>query len=183
MMLSISDEDFRRLSPSCQRELLALLGYGECDEGDESNEAIPYEDRYPSIPDESAYYQQRIEDPAESGLTKRVVDITPEQAKDLIANISDKSIETLRRFSTGEPVLIDDLCGDDRPYANLPDLKRSFVGAVNRRLRTVTGNRRAVLFLSVNPDSPQDAARIAVRQITAASLSAAFNTADEGSTN
>lgn len=177
MMLTITKEDFSRLSSSCQRELLSLLGYREGDESDEGNETIPYEDGYLPLPDEAHFHRLHSEDPKISNAAKRVIDITPNQAKELIANISDKSIETLRRFALGEPVLIDDLCGEAKPYSNLSDLKRSFVGAVNRRLRTVTGNRQAVLFLTVNSDSPQAATQIAVRQATASSLSHAFQLA------
>lgn len=173
-MLTITSEDFSKLSSSCQRELLALLGFRGADESDDSNESIPYEDGYPPLPDELHSFDRQSEGSETSSATKRVIDITADQAKDLIANISDKSIETLRRFAMGEPVLIDDLCGDDKTYSNLSDLKRSFVGAVNRRLRTVTGNRQAVLFLTVNSDSTQAATKIAVRQATAASLSHAF---------
>lgn len=177
MMLTITNKDFSRLSSSCQRELLALLGYREGDESDDGNESIPYEDGCFPPPDEALSYHQHSEDTGIPNAAKRVIDITPDQAKELIANISDKSIETLRRFAFGEPVLIDDLCGEAKPYSNLSDLKRSFVGAVNRRLRTVTGNRQAVLFLTVNSDSAQVATQIAVRQTTVRSLSNAFELA------
>lgn len=181
MMLTITSEDFSRLSASCQRELLALLGFREGDENDDSNESIPYEDGYPPLPDELHLFDRQSEGSETSSAAKRVIDINADQARDLIANISDKSIETLRLFASGEPVLIDDLCGDDKTYSNLSDLKRSFVGAVNRRLRTVTGNRQAVLFLTVNSDSPQTATKIAVRQTSAVSLSTAFEMADKKS--
>ena len=180
MMLTITPDDFSRLSASCQRELLGLLGYMDGDEYSESgddNELIPYEDSSMRLPDESySFRSHSVSQEAPSG-AKRVIDITPGQAKDLIANISDKSIETLRRFATGEPIDLDNLFGDNRPYSNLSDLKRSFVGAVNRRLRTVTGNRQAVLFLTVKSDSPQADIQIAVRKITAASLSHALGLA------
>jgi len=170
MMLTITPEDFRKLSESCQRELLGLLGYMDSNEGDEDNESIPYEDSYLRLPDEDYTFQSRsISQETQAG-TKRVIDITPEQAKDLIANISDKSIETLRRFATGDPIALDDLFGDGKSYSNLSDLKRSFVGAVNRRLRTVTGNRQAVLFLTVKSDSAELGGRIAVRPATTTSL-------------
>ena len=177
MMLTITPDDFRKLSESCQRELLCLLGYmddNEFSESGDDNELIPYEDNCLRLPDESYSFRSRsVSQEAPIG-AKRVIDITPEQAKDLIANISDKSIETLSRFATGEPIALDDLFGESRPYSNLSDLKRSFVGGVNRRLRTVTGNRRAVLFLTVKSDSAQSGSQIAVRAVTAASLSRAL---------
>lgn len=172
MMLTITPNDFRKLSESCQRELLGLLGYMDSNEGGEDNESIPYEDSYLRLADEDYSLSRNDNQEAPTG-AKRVIDITPEQAQNLIANISDKSIETLRRFATGEPIALDDLFGESRPYSNLTDLKRSFVGAVNRRLRTVTGNRQAVLFLTVKSDS-QESTQIAVRQTTATSLSHAL---------
>ncbi len=77
------------------------------------------------------YYQSTIEGNEATLSTKQMIDITvvKAEAKDLIANISEKSIETLSRFTTGEPVKVDDLMGDTQPYSNLSDLKRSFVGA------------------------------------------------------
>lgn len=176
MMLTITPEDFRKLSESCQRELLGLLGYMggyEYTESGDDNESIPYEEgyfRFTEVDSSLPLRSLRQEAPQ----AKRVIDISPEQAKDLIANISDKSIETLRLFVTGEPIALDDLFGDNKPYSNLSDLKRSFVGAVNRRLRTVTGNRRAVLFLTVKSDNPESDTQIAVRQATADSLSLAL---------
>lgn len=174
MMLTITTDDFSRLSASCQRELLGLLGYMDGDEGSEDNESIPYEDSYLRFPDEDYSFRLRSESQETPSGAKRVIDITPEQAKDLIANISDKSIETLRRFAACEPIALDELFGENKPYSSLSDLKRSFVGAVNRRLRTVTGNRQAVLFLTVKSDSPQADIQIAVRKVTAASLSHAL---------
>lgn len=183
MMLSITPEDFRKLSESCQRELLGLLGYmdgNEYSESGDDNELIPYEDSSMRLPDESYSFRScSVSQEAPSG-AKQVIDITPEQAKDLIANISDKSIETLRRFASGEPIALDDLFGENKPYSSLSDLKRSFVGAVNRRLRTVTGNRQAVLFLTVKSDSSQADIQIAVRKVTAASLSHALGLSATG---
>ncbi len=60
------------------------------------------------------YYQSTIEGNEATLSTKQMIDITvvEAEAKDLIANISEKSIETLSRFTTGEPVKVDDLMGD-----------------------------------------------------------------------
>lgn len=169
MMLTITTEDFRKLSESCQRELIGLLGYMGVNEGVSDDESIPYEDSFLRLDNDDFYFPISDSQEAPSG-SKRVIDITPEQAKELIANISDKSIETLRRFASDKPVSLGDLIGMNRPYSNLSDLKRSFVGAVNRRLRTVTGNRQAVLFLTVKSDNPQIDTKISVRQVTAISL-------------
>ncbi len=174
MMLTITPEDFAKLSISCQRELMGLLGFTQINNTDDcgiDNESIPYEDMRVDADFLASMYS---EIPAATSTVKRVIDINPAQAKDLIANISDKSIEMLTRFATGEPISLNDLFGDDKPYANLSDLKRSFVGAVNRRLRTVTGNRQAVLFLTINPVSSESEVQIAVRQTTAISLTHAL---------
>lgn len=168
-MLTITPNDFRKLSESCQRELIGLLGYMGVNEGVSDDESIPYEDSFLRLDNDDSYLP--IPDSQEtSPRSKCVIDITPEQAKELIANISGKSIETLRCFVSGEPVPLGDLIGKNKSYSNLSDLKRSFVGAVNRRLRTVTGYRQAVLFLTVKSDNPQIETKISVRQVTATSL-------------
>ena len=172
-MLTITPEDFAKLSVSCQRELMGLLGFNVDLNYVDSDEAMPFEFSPEQISGEE-YYQSTIEGNEATSSAKQVIDITVAEAKDLIANISEKSIETLRRFTTGESVSVDDLIGNMGPYANLSDLKRSFVGAVNRRLRTVTGNRRAVLFLTVRTEGSEPEARIAVRPQTAAALNEAM---------
>ena len=176
MMLTLTADDFRMLSDKCQSEILNLLGYLEGNqrkEDSDDNEAIPFEDSYLRFAEEENYSSSHRHQ-ENSSSSKRVIDITPEQASELIANISDKSIETLSRFKNGDPISLDDLYGDNRPYTNFSDLKRSFVGAVNRRLRTVTGNRQAVLFLTVKQNPSQQGTQISVRQATASSLSQAF---------
>ncbi len=81
----------------------------------------------------------------------------------------------LKLFAPGRSIALDELIGEHKPYANMTDLKRSFVGAVNRRLRTVTGNRQAVLFLTVKPEATESTVQISVRTITAESLSLALS--------
>lgn len=174
MMLTITPADFRRLSESCQKELIGLLGFMGGTEEEDSDEEIPYE--FPS----ERFTQGEPDFPVielsdTSSTAKQVIDINFDQAKDLIANISEKSVSTLSKFTEGQSISLDELIGENRPYANLSDLKRSFVGAVNRRLRTVTGNRRAVLFLTVAPVSEDDATRISVRSSTANALKQALS--------
>lgn len=62
--------------------------------------------------------------------------------------IWQESQQTLRLFAERERVAVDELLGDGRSYKDMSDLRRSFVGAVNRRLRTVVGDRSVVLFSS-----------------------------------
>ncbi|MBK9161149.1 MAG: hypothetical protein IPM27_06250 [Nitrosomonadales bacterium] len=136
MELVITSEDFRRLSPATQKELLAVLMGGDGD-----GDAMLGLDDYDSMPASGSQVGS-----ASTG--KRVFPINPAQATELLSNLAEKSQQTLRLFAVGERVAVDDLVGEDRPYKDMNDLKRSFVGAVNRRLRTVVGNRSAVLFSS-----------------------------------
>lgn len=117
--------------------------------------------------------------PAEGTPEKVVVDITVEQARALVANLAEKSISTLRFFGGNGAVSLEELIGENSPYVNFTELKRSFVGAVNRRLRTVTGNRTAVLFKKTNRNELGGAPGIAVRPRTAMSLTALFQECEQ----
>lgn len=174
MMLTITRGDFLQLSEPCQRELLALMGFMTAPEAGD-DESIPYEDGGGHQADPGFPNAELMDGQESPSSAKRVVDVTQGQAMELISNISDKSIETLKLFATGRSIALDELIGEQKPYANMTDLKRSFVGAVNRRLRTVTGNRQAVLFLTVKPDATESTVQISVRTITAASLSHALS--------
>jgi hypothetical protein len=101
---------------------------------------------------------------------KRVVDLSVEEARNLLANIKDRSEQTLKLFATGKPVALASLIGPGGEYRDYNELKRSFVGAVNRRLRTVCGIRNAALF-----SSDRDKTRIKITQKTAQSLRAVFD--------
>jgi len=163
MMLLISPEDFQRLSQACRQELLSLLAPRSGSiSGDEGYAYFGEDEDAVADKDQQQSGRQTIEDVLEE---KRVIDINVEQARDLVANISPESQQTLRLFARGTPVALDDLIGDGRPYKDFTYLKRSFVGAVNRRLRTVSGNRLAVLF-----SSDRDKTRIRITSAAAASL-------------
>ena len=158
MMMLITPDDFRNLSPACRQELLALFN-SRVDQGNEVEPPAYYSG------DDEGYQQSEpptIDDVLEE---KRVVDISVEQARELVANISPKSQETLKLFAPGTPVALDTLIGAGCPYRDFTDLKRSFVGAVNRRLRTVSGNRLAVLFAS-----DRDKKCVRITPVAAASL-------------
>lgn len=149
MELVITPEDFRLLSPATQRELLSMLFGGETD-----IDPLFASDDF---------------DPPATG-SKRVLGVTPNQAAELLSNLAEKSQNTLRLFALGDPVPVDSLVGGGCPYKDINDLKRSFVGAVNRRLRTVTGNRSAVLF-----SSDKDRQIIRVLPMTSQSLRKAMS--------
>lgn len=140
MMLIFTDADLASMPSELRRELqkflLSRLNEIEHD---------VLTDRY-DIDDLPALLESPAFGDTESSNAKQVIDITDSQAQELIGNLSAKSISTLRRFAGQVAVPLDDLLGDGKAYANFTDLKRSFVGAVNRRLRTVTRNRTAVLF-------------------------------------
>lgn len=171
MMIVLTQKDLAKLSPQLRRELQQFLFDGSTHEEmpeffrDEAFDGIDVQEPYDdiSIPWESA---QDL-----TGDAKVVVDISDDQAKALVANLSSKSIDTLRLFATGEVVSLESLVGAERPYASFADLKRSFVGAVNRRLRTVTRNRSAVLFRKVDG---VNGVGIAVRPKTASALQVQF---------
>lgn len=168
MDLVISHGDFQRLSAATQQELLAMLTGVERGlpnaEGDEGTDVGPLAE----IP-VTAYDGM----PGYSESAKRVIGISAEQAGELLANLADRSQQTLRLFAVAERVGIDELVGDDCPYRDMNDLKRSFVGAVNRRLRTVVGNRSVVLF-----SSDRDRRRIRILSLTAAALRQAMGIPD-----
>lgn len=167
MFLVLSRQDLARLSPALRAELQQLVfnrpeaSYEEIDFPDwGGNESADPEFDPPHAapwPDSSD----------KAGDSKRVIDINVDEARALVGNLSAKSIQTLRRFASDESVAFDSLVGPGNAYESLSDLKRSFVGAVNRRLRTVTRNRSAVLFRKVEGDAGLS---ITVRPMTAAAL-------------
>ncbi len=185
-MIVLSPLDFRKLSPVCQREVLALLaGNGREPPLADDETSLPYEtdDHFAGLGNPVAFHvfdEVDNEWPAnaptlavaETG-AKRVIDITPEQARELLANVSEKSQGALRLFASGQPVLLDALVGPNTPYRDLNDLKRSLVGAVNRRLRTVTENRTAVLF-----SSDREKTRIRITPASALALRQALHIAE-----
>lgn len=171
MMIVISPQDFKKLSRACQLELISMIGFTV------GNAEYPYDAL--NAEDELVVdlYIQKPRHPVANDIVgdKQVIDISNDHAQSLIANISGKSLETLKLFAQGEPIDLNELVGTDKLYDNFNDLKRSFVGAVNRRLRTVTGNRQAVLFSSVKSKTGEDETRIRVKPRTAAALRSALD--------
>jgi len=177
MMIMITPQDFRRLSAACQRELLALLAPGDSEQPareDEMSMPSMDPDQYgpidahlfsPLPPDDSGFLLPTFAAEAADTGAKRVIDISIEQARELIANVSERSQDALKLFAAGPAVPLAALVGSDAPYRDFNDLKRSLVGAVNRRLRTVTENRAAVLF-----SSDRDKTRIRITPPSAAAL-------------
>lgn len=171
MFLVLTQQDLALLSPELRAELQRLV-FGSTDTNSDERafasiamSDIPYQeserDFEPPWPDATE----------KTGDAKAVIDISEDQARALLGNLSAKSVETLRLFSSGECVSLDSLVGDGKAYENFSDLKRSFVGAVNRRLRTVTRNRSAVLFRKVDGGKEDS---IAVRPQAALALRQAF---------
>jgi len=152
MMITLSAADFHRLSTSCRAEILKLM----VNDDDGFVEGFLNQ---PSVSDIAAEIEEVVTE------EKKVVNLSLAEAVDLLSNISDRSRQTLKLFAPGQPVSLDALVGKDRPYKDYVELKRSFVGAVNRRLRTVSGNRSAALF-----SSDRDKTRIKVTPRTSRSL-------------
>lgn len=166
MMLVVTPEDFQKLSLACRQELVALLSSRSTkslcaempgDDDDEDSAIDGYRQESDGTPVDT------IDDVVEQ---KRVVDITVEQATELVAKLSPKSQQSLKRFALETTVAIEQLIGDGRPYRDLNDIKRSFVGAVNRRLRTTVLRDRIARLFGVKPDG----VNVYVRPMTAASL-------------
>ena len=166
MMIVVSPEDFKKLSRICQLELISMIGFSV------GNAEYPYDVLTAEDEVVADLYIHKPRHPVANDIAgdKQVVDISNEQAQSLIANISEKSLETLKLFAYGKPIDINELVGVDKLYGNFNELKRSFVGAVNRRLRTVTGNRQAVLFSSVKSEAGEEETRIRVKSRTATAL-------------
>jgi hypothetical protein len=169
MMIVLTDSDLARMPVALRRELQNFLLTG-IDEREHDESFDGYD-----IQDVPAYIEDLALADNESGPAKLVIEITEKQAKALIGNLSPQSISTLRLFAEHEAVRLEDILGVGKTYSNFTGLKRSFVGAVNRRLRTVTRNRSAVLFRKTLPAELDGQAGIAVRPQTAKALMFAFD--------
>ncbi len=176
MLITLTAEDFRKLSPGCRQEILAMLDEPPAPELNDDGDFLP------QVAYMGTYYDESLDQPTVDDAlgTKRVVGINVEQARELIANVSEKSKKTLKLFAVGRPIALDELIGESGPYRDFTELKRSFVGAVNRRLRTVTENRLAMLFAS-----DRDKTRIRITPKSAASLRLALDIpeGEAGTTN
>lgn len=172
MMITLTDHDINRLSLACRQEIQQLFFSRQSETFLADEDVFGFEASSDFQPlDTRTYTHDDVEHD-----TKRVVGINLDQAKGLVANISEKSLQTLQLFTSGTPVLVDTLVGVDKPYENLTDLKRSFVGAVTRRLRTVTRNKKASIFLreSILGNDGEEKVAISVRPATAESLLSAL---------
>ena len=164
MFITLNASDIQRLSAECRAELMSIM----------MSPTLGQPDAIDLYPEESFQEFEGDENASPSAADvldeKVVVDVTVDEARDLIANISVKSLDTLKRFASGKPVVLSSLIGKDGIYDDYSNLKRSFVGAVNRRLRTVSGNRNAVFF-----SSDRDKTRIRTTTQTALALRCVFN--------
>lgn len=181
MMISLSEEDFLRLSPSCRAELLQVvtekLSVTHEQEVRSAVVEVPVFAEH-EFDWESAWTTSADAEDVSNSRRKRVVAISDVEAKALIANISGKSLQTLAMFVSGRPVAVNDLVGHERPYRDVTELKRSFIGAVTRRLRTVTKNRQAALFIKAGgTDDAQEA--ISIRPASANALRQALGIAED----
>lgn len=176
MLLVLTKHDLAQLSPELRAELTKLLfsrSESNYDELTLAGQGVADILDQQAVWDDAPPWPEMSEKSEKSDDSKKVIDINVDEAIALLGNLSAKSIETLKKFADGEAVLLDSLVGPGKDYKNLNNLKRSFVGAVNRRLRTVTRNRSAVLFGQVEVGG---GVSITVRPLTAAALKQAFRT-------
>ena len=181
MMITLNARDFNRLSASCQKEVLALLAFNDGDASSGKDHArLAGEDLEMNFDGVMDRREPAVENPANSGESaqrviqpppkKELVDISIEQARQLIANVGELSKKTLRLLASRQSVSLEVLIGPNADYADYQLLKKSLVGAVNRRLRTVTRNRAAVLLVGDLSKS-----YIGLRPVSAAALRQALD--------
>jgi hypothetical protein len=173
MNITLSEHDISRMPAELREELIQFIfkkGHNSKNIYDIPAEGldIEYADLDPLLNDDFFPQEESTDTFKKSKKSKKVIGISEGQAKKLISNLSNKSISTLEKFTTGVPVSLDNLVGEGKPYKNFVELKRSFVGPVNRRLRTVTGDRTSVLFLKVHEDN--GSGHITVKNATAVAL-------------
>lgn len=164
MFITLNASDIQRLSTECRAELMSIM----MSPGGDPLETL---DHFPEESLQDFDVDESANPTAVDVLDEKVVvDVSVEEARDLIANISPKSLDTLKLFASGKPVVLASLIGKEGIYDDYSNLKRSFVGAVNRRLRNVSANRNAVFF-----SSDRDKTRIRTTAQTALALRCVFN--------
>jgi len=154
----------KKISPELKDELINLIFEKETSKFDNeisNQDILELDDIFDSPPEDTQQETLYSYNPTE---VKKVIEIDLDQTHELMSNLSEKSIQTLKLFCSDNPVHLDSLIGEDKTYKSYIELKRSFVGPVNRRLRTVTKNKSAMLFLKVSDDE------FSVRSNTAISL-------------
>lgn len=174
-MIVLTSADLARMPPELRAGLQSFLFQLKRDVGhDEFDELHHIGDLTPGVDDFPGWDPDGSVGAAAPMADKVVIDISADQARDLLGNLAAKSIDTLRLFADAEAVELTRLIGGESPYPSFNDLKRSFVGAVNRRLRTVTSKRTAVLFRKTGDEELGGEAGIAVKPQTVMALKAAF---------
>ncbi len=165
MYLVISSNDMRRLSSACRAELMTVLMSRLPVDADSNSGVEPdqLDDQEKGVPVEVAADQA-------IGML-REVDLTVSQAQQLIDNVNPLFAQkSLKKFATGEQISKSKLFGPDGDYADAKEFGLKVVGAVNRRLRTITKIPNANLFL---PDSSNT--KIFVSEKTAQALRVVLN--------
>lgn len=142
MMLVISSNDMRRLSPTCRAELMSVLMSSE--QVDTNIEDLPE----PGYFDEPMEQENVVAAADEAIGQQRKVNLTVDEAQELLAKLNKSAWKTLESFASGKRIPKSSLVGAGCDYANDKDFGLKLVGAVKRRLRNLTGIRNATLFLS-----------------------------------
>lgn len=116
MQIILSEAEFQRLSAPARAEILSLMTGVE-----------------PAAPE--------AEEPGDP-----IADISIPEARQLVLGLSEKNLRVLSLFAKNVEVEYEELIGESGVYPSQVDFKRSFVGAVNRRARTVLKDRSTRLL-------------------------------------
>lgn len=184
MLITLTERDFKRLSAACQQELLALLTLNDAEsQAGEDLAQLAEEDWARHLGDAAGQVRpvagrglksrkpmSPVGDPIRK---KEILELSVEQARQLVVNVNDRNKATLKMLAAKERVQLNALVGPGAAYSHNAQLNRSLVGAVNRKLRAVTGNRDAVLF---SGDAAKSSIRL--RPKSAAALRQALDVAE-----
>ena len=184
MLITLDARDFRRLSAACQQELLALLALNDAESpAGEDHAPLAEEDWARHLSDAAGRERPVVGLGINSHLPvrpvgdqtrkKEILQISVEQARQLVANVNDRNKATLNMLAAKQRVPLNTLVGPGAAYSDNTQLNRSLVGAVNRKLRAVTGNRNATLFACDVAKS-----RIGLSAVSSAALRQALDVAE-----
>jgi hypothetical protein len=184
MLITLTERDFKRLSAACQQELLALLTLNDAEsQAGEDHAPLAEEDWERHLGDAAG----QVRPVAGRGLKSRkpvppvgdpirkkeILEISVEQARQLVVNVNARNKATLNMLAATRRVQLNTLVGPGAAYSGNAQFNRSLIGAVNRKLRAVTGNRDAALFACDAAKS-----RITVSAVSAAALREALDVAE-----
>jgi hypothetical protein len=137
MQLTLDATDLAKLSPDARAEIFRLLGFTD-DQRELMTRIAPLTPTTAFQPQASPTYSETDE--------RGLINLTPALADQLIKGINTKSREYLRWLSESPDEEMELLFPENPKYKDFSSFKREFIGPINRRLRTITNNRKAELF-------------------------------------